>query len=87
VVLVVPPPPAVVLVVPPLLAVELVVPPPPLVLLVKLLVMVAVQVTTLAPVVPAWSHWVIVVGKPVDWDAGAVTVQLRAPAAPPELLH
>ena len=53
----------------------------------KLLVMVAVQVTVLAPVGPEPLHWVIVVGRPVDWEAGAVTVQVSVPPAPPELLH
>jgi hypothetical protein len=57
------------------------------VLAMKLFVMVAVQVTVLAPDVPDPLHWVIVVGRPVDCEAGAVTVQVSVPPAPPELLH
>jgi len=60
---------------------------PPVVLARKLLVMVAVQVTVLAPVDPEPLHWVIVVGRPVDCEAGAVTVQVSVPPAPPEALH
>ncbi len=83
---VVPPPPPVVPPPPPVVP-----PPPPVVppemLLKKLLVIVAVQVTVLAPVVPEASHWLIVVGSPVVCDGGAVTVQVSVPPAPPELLH
>jgi hypothetical protein len=53
----------------------------------KLLVIVAVQVTVLAPVLPEALHWVIVVGSPVSCEGGAVTVQVSVPPAPPELLH
>lgn len=56
-------------------------------LLVKLFVMVAVQVTVLAPSGPEPLHWLIEVGSPVSWDGGAVTVQVIVPPAPPELLH
>jgi hypothetical protein len=56
-------------------------------LLMKLLVIVAVQVTVLAPVVPEALHWLIVVGSPVLCEGGAVTVQVIVPPAPPELLH
>jgi hypothetical protein len=52
----------------------------------KLLVMVAVQVTVLAPVLPDELHWLIVIGKPVLCEGGAVTVQVSVPV-PPELLH
>lgn len=57
------------------------------VLAMKLLVMVAVQVTVLAPVEPEESHWLIVVGRPVLCEGGAVRVQVKVPPAPPELLH
>ena len=53
----------------------------------KLLVIVAVQVTVLAPNVPEPSHWVILIGSPVLCESGAVTVQVSVPPAPPELLH
>jgi hypothetical protein len=53
----------------------------------KLLVIVAVQVTVLAPVGPEALHWLIVVGSPVLCEGGAVTVQVRVPPAPPEPLH
>ncbi|MHB1534869.1 MAG: hypothetical protein ACYC1D_09735 [Acidimicrobiales bacterium] len=56
-------------------------------LLKKLLVIVAVQVTVLAPPVPEPLHWLIVVGSPVDCEGGAVTVQVSVPPGPPELLH
>jgi hypothetical protein len=56
-------------------------------LAVKLLVIVAVQVTVLAPVGPDALHWLIVVGSPVSCVGGAVTVQVIVPPAPPELLH
>ena len=95
VVLVVVSPPVVLVVVPP--PVVLVVPPPPVVLVVspvpgvvlavKLFVIVATQVTVLAPVVPDALHWLMVVGRPVVCDGGAVAVQVKVPPAPPELLH
>lgn len=66
---------------------ELVVLVVPLVLDKKSLAIVAVQVTVLAPVVPEALHWLMVVGRPVFCDAGAVTVQVSVPPAPPELLH
>ena len=53
----------------------------------KLLVIVVVQVTVLAPVWPEALHWLMVVGSPVLCVGGAVTVQVRVPPAPPELLH
>jgi len=53
----------------------------------KLLVIVAMQVTVLAPLVPEELHWLIVVGSPVLCEAGAVTVQVSVPPGPPELLH
>jgi hypothetical protein len=53
----------------------------------KLLVIVAVQVTVLAPVVPEATHCLMVVGRPVSWVGGAVTVQVSVPPAPPEPLH
>lgn len=56
-------------------------------LAVKLLVIVAVQVTVVAPVLPDPTHWLIVVGRPVSCEDGAVTVHVSVPPAPPELLH
>jgi len=53
----------------------------------KLLVIVAVHVTVLAPVLPEPSHCLIVVGSPVLCDGGAVVVHVRVPPAPPESLH
>ena len=53
----------------------------------KLFVMVAVQVTVLAPVLPEPSHWLMVVGSPVLCEGGAVAVQVSVPPAPPEALH
>jgi hypothetical protein len=53
----------------------------------KLLVIVAVQVTVLAPVGPEPLHWLIVVGSPVVSEEGAVAVQVSVPPAPPESLH
>jgi len=53
----------------------------------KLFVIVAVQVTVLAPFLPEPLHWPIVVGSPVLCEGGAVTVQVSVPSAPPELLH
>ncbi len=49
--------------------------------------MVAVQVTVLAPPVPELLHSLMVVGRPVDCEGGAVTVQVSVPPGPPELLH
>jgi hypothetical protein len=57
------------------------------VLLKKLLVMVAVHVTVLAPAGPDALHWVIVIGSPVDCDSGAVAVQVIVPPGPPEPSH
>jgi hypothetical protein len=54
---------------------------------VKLFVIVAVHVTVLAPVGPEALHWLIVVGRPVSCEEGAVTVQVSVPPAPPEALH
>jgi hypothetical protein len=51
------------------------------------LVIVAVQVTVLAPPVPDPSHWVIVVGNPVLSETGAVAVQVSVPPGPPDSLH
>lgn len=53
----------------------------------KVFVIVAVQVTVLAPVVPDALHWVMVVGSPVSCDGGAVTVHVIVPPAPPDALH
>ena len=54
---------------------------------VKLLVIVAVHVTVLAPVVPDPTHWPIVTARPVSWEGGAVTVHVIVPPAPPAELH
>ncbi|HUC15023.1 MAG TPA: hypothetical protein VMS00_11280 [Acidimicrobiales bacterium] len=53
----------------------------------KLLTIVAVQVTVLAPAGPEPLHWSIVVGSPVLWEGGAVAVQVMVPPGPPEELH
>jgi hypothetical protein len=84
---VVPDPAPVDVVVAVLVVVLVVVVVPPDVLAKKLLVIVAVHDTLLAPAVPELLHWVIVVGRPVDCEAGAVVVQVSVPPAPPERLH
>jgi hypothetical protein len=53
----------------------------------KLLTIVAVQVTVLAPAGPEPLHWVIVVGNPVLCEGGAVAVQVMVPPGPPDELH
>jgi len=57
------------------------------VLAMKLLTIVAVQVTVLAPAGPDPLHWSMVVGSPVLWEGGAVAVQVIVPPGPPEELH
>jgi hypothetical protein len=53
----------------------------------KLLTIVAVQVTVLAPAGPEPLHWSMVVGSPVLCEGGAVAVQVMVPPGPPEELH
>jgi len=53
----------------------------------KLLTIVAVQVTVLAPAGPEPLHWAIVVGKPVLCEGGAVAEQVMVPPGPPDELH
>src|SRR5271170_3802748 len=57
------------------------------VLLMKLLTIVSVQVTVLAPAGPEPLHWAIVVGSPVLCEGGAVAVQVMVPPGPPDELH
>jgi hypothetical protein len=57
------------------------------VLAMKLFVIVAVHVSVLAPAGAEPLHWLMVVGRPVVWVGGAVTVQVIVPPGPPELLH
>jgi hypothetical protein len=53
----------------------------------KLLTIVAVQVTVLAPAGPEPLHWAIVIGSPVLCEGGAVAVQVIVPPGPPDELH
>jgi hypothetical protein len=57
------------------------------VLAMKLLTIVTVHVTVLAPVGPEPLHWSMVVGSPVLCEGGAVAVQVMVPPAPPDELH
>jgi hypothetical protein len=53
----------------------------------KLLTIVALQVTVLAPAGPEPLHWLMVVGSPVLCEEGAVAVQVIVPPGPPDELH
>jgi hypothetical protein len=53
----------------------------------KLLMIVTVQVTVLAPAEAEPLHWSMVVGSPVACEGGAVAEHVMAPPGPPDELH